>query len=434
MDCGELEGILISKLLLKRGDYQMTNIELKYDSFNIKTILTVDGKEETLRCFGTGKGARLHDWIISFFPEIIDRCNLGPGSECTVQFHGSQSDYTDVQNAYTKYREDNKDIEVKLPEYKRYPQSLSEIKEYTVTKKAEYEKDIKAKEQELEKVNFEIAEKAKLEADKEAAKLDDLERKISKSDEMLEEVNQGELEKLKNDMMEFRNEIKSFQPEEKALDPSKFNRNSTFSHFTMPLLDKVKGDFGKIPDLNATEESLKEWVNQEFTKISNYPGSFADNACNVFNNHCKKYLSEFSTLVDGLQIPKEAPKIENYSIIDTDKVPWKFNRRYSDYKKMIEGAVTASQEYLNTIIDEAEQHCTKTLSSIKVFYKNEMKTVLANVSEALNKKRSSLASEIEKFSSASEDKLSLEKEIVCLKAKMECLADILVEIDRIHGD
>ena len=51
----------------------MTNIELKYDAFNTRTILTVDGKEDNLRCFGTGRGALLHDWIGSFFPELIDR-------------------------------------------------------------------------------------------------------------------------------------------------------------------------------------------------------------------------------------------------------------------------------------------------------------------------------------------------------------------------
>jgi hypothetical protein len=117
----------------------MTTVELKYDAFNLKTVLTVNGTERALRCFGTGRDTLLREWIGAFFPELIKHCFLGPGSECTVQFCGTQSDFEDVSAAYTEYMKTVEGIKIDLLPCKRYPQTMSEIKEYAERKHAEYE-------------------------------------------------------------------------------------------------------------------------------------------------------------------------------------------------------------------------------------------------------------------------------------------------------
>jgi hypothetical protein len=105
----------------------LTNIDLKYNAFSVKTDLLINGKDATLRCFGTGKDTLIVAWIDDFFLEVIKKCNLGSGSECSVQFYGTQSDFELVRNAYEEYTGKNTGIKIDLLEYKRYPQSLDEI-------------------------------------------------------------------------------------------------------------------------------------------------------------------------------------------------------------------------------------------------------------------------------------------------------------------
>ena len=115
----------------------MTDIELKYNAFTIKTLLTVNGTERALRCFGTGREIRLREWIGDFFPELIKSCNIGPGSECAVQFYGTQSDFEDVSRAYAEYLKGNGSVKIELPSCKPYPNNFTAINE-VITKKREH--------------------------------------------------------------------------------------------------------------------------------------------------------------------------------------------------------------------------------------------------------------------------------------------------------
>jgi hypothetical protein len=112
-----------------------TSIELKYDAFTIKTSLTIDEKETSLRCFGTGVRSRLADWISDFFPELIlKKCRLGPGAECTVQFYGTRSDFEDVEKAYKDFCAKNANIKIELPPCKLYPQSFDSLQDFLAKK------------------------------------------------------------------------------------------------------------------------------------------------------------------------------------------------------------------------------------------------------------------------------------------------------------
>ena len=68
----------------------MTKLELKYNSFAVKTDFFINGREASLKCFGTGDKIRLRDYIKNFFTQAIKKSNVGPGEDCIIQFYGTQ--------------------------------------------------------------------------------------------------------------------------------------------------------------------------------------------------------------------------------------------------------------------------------------------------------------------------------------------------------
>jgi len=391
----------------------MTNIELRYDAFNVKTILTVDGKEDALRCFGTGRGTLLHDWIDRFFPEIIDRCSLGPGSECTVQFYGTQSDFTDVSNAYNDYQKDNKDVEIKLPDFKRYPQSLNEIREYVENKLAQYRAEIVAKKEDLEKLDAALAKKQKLELENTAANLDALEYKANQYKKSIKGF-------LKKEGLELDNIIKELK-QASILDKKELPPDST----DQALLGELQRKF---------VESQKKVLDKSYKAISHLASTFADTKCDLLNGICENYLSDFPTMIHYLSLVKPVLKYHSLDINSLESL-FEFKKSFfglfgDSFRTVIQRAYTA----INTEIDAVEQYCRKTLSDLTSHYMGELarasKTILAIIVE----KRESFKSDLEKYHSTSEDRKIIENEILQLEAKSECLTELSAEIGRIHGD
>ena len=130
----------------------MTTLELKYNSFAVKTDFFINGKEASLRCFGTGENVRLRDYIDDFFPEAIKKSNVGPGEECIIQFYGSQDAFEDVKTSYKKYMDQAEEgMKIELPEHKPYPNSnnFHEINKLIDAKRDFFYDQIKDKREEM---------------------------------------------------------------------------------------------------------------------------------------------------------------------------------------------------------------------------------------------------------------------------------------------
>jgi hypothetical protein len=483
----------------------MTTIELKYDAFNIKTLLTINGTERSLRCFGTGRETCLREWIGDFFPELIKLCNLGSGSECIVQFYGTQSDYEDISNAHNEFLKANGNIKIDLPPFKRYPQSLSEIREYTENKRAEYEKEISAQKAELEKANAAIAEKAKLEAEKTTANLDELENKASRSGEMLESVYQKELERIRADIAEIRQKAellplreedgKNPLEEKKPLLMSErfekllyltFDNGDKAWKYTIPyffgiidrvieenqnafpkegqealeklnlsrleaiLLDSFKGNYSIYNHFLGNDyfhgnyDKITEEINEIFVNtckmVSQYNDSATENICRVFSDSCTVFYSIFSSIIDRPLNVKPFAVQSNYVIDDKNKKPWLKEEEYTGPDKgdqairKVKKTFDDSQKYIDSVIDDVERYCVETLLSIRTHYENELKTAFVPIAEKIKQRKENLNSLLGNYLSTSEDKSAIEKTIMQLEVKNECLAELSIEIDRIQGD
>jgi len=126
----------------------MTRLELKYNPFDVTTNFFIDGKETSLECCGTGKDVRLRKYIDEFFPAAIKKSKLGSGSDCVVQFYGTQDAFEDVNAAYQKYcgPEGIKEgIKIDLPPYKPYPNNFHEMNILIDEKKRNYTEQIEHK-------------------------------------------------------------------------------------------------------------------------------------------------------------------------------------------------------------------------------------------------------------------------------------------------
>ena len=130
----------------------MTTLELKYNSFAVKTDFFINGREASLKCFGTGDKVRLRDYIDGFFPEAIKKSNVGPGTECIIQFYGTQDAFEDVRKSYDDYMAQAAEgMNIKLPEYKPYPNSnnFQEMNKLIDNKRDFFSDQIKRKREEL---------------------------------------------------------------------------------------------------------------------------------------------------------------------------------------------------------------------------------------------------------------------------------------------
>jgi hypothetical protein len=442
----------------------MTTIELKYDPFAVKTTLTINDKEATLRCFGTGKETRLRDWIGDFFTEVMKKCNFGPGSECAMQFYGTQSDYEDVSNAYNEYQQHNESITIQLLPCNRYPQSLSKVLEYVSSKHAEYDAEIIAKKGALEKLNNAFAGKVGMEAEKNGVNLDILENTAAKTDEMLEIVYQKELSRLKVCLVKIREQAELLPMQQEKEKPLLLSERFQKLLEKYKQLDGMRDDFLFSTKRKKKLQKIKEKMNcSEFeflllqayggelfydafrtiaieienhcTVISELLDSLVDDSSKMFCDYCNNWLSGFSFLTGGLPLLTPMITKKDYSFGDTGNKPWKnaiqtrhsnsmFINGYSGtFTKSFWKTLDDSQNYINTIIDDTERHCTETLAVIKQHYENELKTTTVPIMQKIEERK--------EYKKINLEKLALEKEITYLEGKLNTLGDISVEIERL---
>jgi len=390
-------------------------IELKYDAFTIKTFFAIDGKEASLRCLGTGEGARLQEWVGDFFPELIKKCNLGPGSECAVQFYGTLSDYEDVANAYNEYQKSSDGIKINFPPCKRYPQSLSEIRKYVNKKIAENDKEISTQKAELENVNADLAKKANLEAEKTNANLDELEAKASGYGEMLKMVYKEERKNLKNDMKKIKQEAE------------------------YPKLSAASWVFGLSRDYFLRfQRECRALYKTLIKDISQYIEPFAGDKNEIFFDNSDGFFSAFSSLSIDPRIIRLAI-LPSYTIPAKDKKPWDVSRDVSRdginiSEKEAADKTSDAQKYFDSIIDDAERHCTVILDTIKQHYESKVTIAVVPIMKRIAERRENIKSSLDNCSSTSQDNLTLENAILQLEAKNECLVELSTVINRMQAE
>jgi hypothetical protein len=103
----------------------MKTIELRHNPFKAETSITVDGREIHLACTGTGEGSHIQEWKDSVFPQLIKKVNIGPGSPCAVIFYGVEENYVQLQQNWKSYCEENKDIKIYFEYETKPPVSLA---------------------------------------------------------------------------------------------------------------------------------------------------------------------------------------------------------------------------------------------------------------------------------------------------------------------
>lgn len=97
---------------------KLIKVELQYEiqaDGSSKTILTIDGQQESLSS-SLGKGSReVSDFSQNFFPELVTYLNVGVNtSRITVFFDGDEESYRIFQNAYLQYYQENPELSISL--------------------------------------------------------------------------------------------------------------------------------------------------------------------------------------------------------------------------------------------------------------------------------------------------------------------------------
>ena len=95
---------------------KLIKVELQYEiqaDGSSKTILTIDGQQESLSS-SLGKGSReVSDFSQNFFPELVTYLNVGVNtSRITVFFDGDEESHRIFQNAYLQYYQENPELSI----------------------------------------------------------------------------------------------------------------------------------------------------------------------------------------------------------------------------------------------------------------------------------------------------------------------------------
>jgi hypothetical protein len=245
----------------------MTTIELKYNAFSIKTDLIINGKEAILRCFGTGRDTRLIEWVNDLFPEMMKKCNLGPGAECSVQFYGTQSDFEEVRWAFEKYTGMNSEIKIELPEYKRYPQSLDELKELVSQKINVYTEQISEKKQELEELEADFENKKNNYKPSSSSELVEFEQTLVDCNKAFENIKTTRLTDIEKEINNIKNEMQIFSANKQAV-----NQNIDITEMDIADLLLSLGKFCNIKHFDNgfdfIVKSLTQKLDSAYGKIS----------------------------------------------------------------------------------------------------------------------------------------------------------------------
>ena len=401
----------------------MTTLELKYNSFAVKTGFFINGREASLKCFGTGDKIRLRDYIKDFFPEAIKKSNVGPGEDCIIQFYGTQDTFEDVRKSYDEYMAQTaEDMNIKLPEYKPYPNNFSEVNKLIDDKRELFSDQLKYKREELinpsvGKSNEEHPDVVKR-FDRDKAKI---ERLYSDCFDKINTVIEGANERV--DFLSFANNVSLGSSGEKSInlfsDPGIFlfspnvvkvccnkiieQYNLVYTNTYEKLTDLLKSLLKKI---DADLYSGLEAVYKDYSTA--YPDFVA------LNHPLLKYKQSDSFVI------KEVIPYSCFSNISRLAGPFdssNFSISVGTIKKNAHEAASSCQEYFDSVFRSTKQTFLVEIEKCKAYYLEELRK---------------LQEELQTFQEIIKEKLSstkqIEQEIIALENKIECLNDLQSEL------
>jgi hypothetical protein len=435
------------------GGIQMTQIELKYNAFSVKTVLTINGKEAKLRCFGEGTGIRLIEWINDFFPEVIKKSNIGIGAECSVQFYGTQSDFEEVRLAYDEYSVKNNGIKIELPECKRYPQNLDDMKVIITKKCSEYSIDIENKNIELNKLEKDFSDKGNKQELIYASDIIEVEQSIVGCKKMFEDIYNSDLEKLDKEFIDIKTKLQIIVD----IDGYKDLPSLLSSFISISDIEYKDDGFDFILKSlsNILNNSLKEVNLLSDKNIYKIIEEYSNNLTALTQNYIGK---EYSNM--NIEQLKNTLKIS----IDTSNAPWVHDTKiktlttwsllgkfieiekndsilrglglsqlfsgftFGNELTSIQTFINNAQTYLDNILKEAEQQIKSFSISIKNFYDEELEKIEKVIKDKIEANKM-----INETVTAYENSRKLiVNDITVIQGKIDTLNDIEVEIVKLE--
>jgi len=400
----------------------MTNIELKYNPFAVKTDFYIDGKETSLECFGTGKDVHLREYINDFFPAAIKKSNLGPGSDCVIQFYGTKDAFEDVKAAYQKYSGQFEGIKIELPEYKPYPNNFSEINILIEKKRKQFSDQIAFKKEELinpsaGKSNVELSDVIKR-FDRDKAKiertysdcLDETKAVIEKAKEGVDFVSSADNEithflNIENakaeDLLPYANAIGLLRSEGVKVyyDKIKEHYNLAFTKTCEELTDLLRALFEK---LDTALYSGFETAYKDYTAV--YPGFLA------FNQPLQKFKQS-----NSFGIKKTIPD-SFFGSIGINEASSNVKIGIALINEKVEKAASSCCEYFDSVFESTKKDFFLETEKCKTYYLEELTELEETIKEKLTSTK------------------HIEQEITVLENKIECLDELQSEITKLSSN
>ena len=406
----------------------MTIIELKYNPFIVKTELSIDGKNADLKCFGTGKDVRLRKYIGDFFQDAIKKCNLGPGSECKVQFYGTKDAFDDVKAAYDKYSSQSEDIKIELPDFIPYPHNFSEIKSLIEDKRGKYAEQLSAKEK----------EKTNPSASVKGIDIADVEKQFGKDKDTLEKIYNENKEKAISILAKAKEGLSLSRAVREEIDLITKNisdhelnkpENIIFDMLIRISRDNCKGGY----DVTATTaneyyKTLIGIINKSFGKerkdITELLSSLVVKTETALNSHCTEVYNRYSSLYSGLKL----------NTLQNCRMDMAFDITIPDSDFSNLQVKTSSNVRIGIAL--IKENVDKALDNCQHFFDSLFDSLLLNLNTETEKYRDYYLTELLELQETVLKELTntkhIEAEISAIENKIEGLDELKADIDKLE--
>ena len=417
----------------------MTKLELKYNPFTEKTEFLIDGVKTNLECIGTGRGIRLHEYIGKFFSEAVLRSNAGPGEECVVQFYGTQDAFDDVKSACQEYLSQSEGVKIELPDFKPYPNNFSEFNQLIANKKENYIRQIVPKKEELKNPS----------GRKSDVEFSAIEKLLKNEINYFEEIYKGNLQNVNTILAkaeegfvvslpaeeEKDEEAKTATPS-KELSPEARMIGVAALSVAVPLLailskgktsnkDGKDDDSVKIEDVKTTYDKIADGINSGFVKnrkdLSDLLISLFEKQETALYSACEEIYRTYSVRNHDMPV-LTAVKLKH------PEKSFKFDQKIPDsYLSGLEIKITSSTVRIGIV--QIEETIKKTLSECQTYFNNVFASAKQNLLTEMEKRKIYYRDVL--FNSLSFIS-HIEKEILVLENKIECLDELQAEINRLE--
>jgi gas vesicle protein len=463
----------------------MKTIELRHNPFKAETIITVDGREIHLNCIGTGEGSHVQEWKDSVFSQLIKKINIGPGSPCAVVFHGVEEDYIQLQQSWESYCNENKNIKIYFEYGTKPPVTLSSkeveindlfhsrlqespcdslksadfsVKIESVKKtdfpaylgkaeklyrqtneyvkfveslylRDEAEQHLVNKNSELAKLNADMEERRRLEAENAGIQFEEAAVKLE--NEVKKEVKRF----FKDTLSETNTEIDTLQSGiTEKINKDRSPKDSSMLAFAgIPYavlggtLVRIADTAIKAPDKNKIKKSLNKLINENLNKIIEVPLEIYKNVSSAFMSSIDKPVIESfdRKIIAEYRIENdedaELTDIPGYDVVIGRVVAATAVTIGSSYASEDNEAL---KKELVSIFDNAKTYFTDVSEKIKVHYLSEFDKIIDVLKKKSNEEKEKQKKALELSQSANDEtKDRLETEIKTIEKRLNWIND-----------